>query len=394
MICATPSLITLTSYASDQNALVTGVTTNRISDADLEVKNLMHGFYGHLVKLKPYFVAQSDFEKADNHKEILSQFNSLNDEIVAAMKYRVFASPAQNIVLESFQTHVSEMKTVFESGNKSYAHWMLASSTSLCMSCHTQLPQTTDSKFGAVTDYTGLSPEKIFGEAEFNFILRRFDLALKGYLMLIDGYSNKNLTTEILDRSVKRVVSIYARVKRDPAAGALQFEHFYKNKNLPPIVQNNAKEWMEHFNIWKKEGLDDVSKMSAKQVIDFAYQHIRDAHLDKQVEARDPTVVTNLRVSGVLYEYLFQHTKGPETPDILYLLAKTEYALGPTFFFSLSDLYLKECILNYPKSKIAKQCYKDYEEHVVLSFSGSGGTHLPTDAQNNLRHLKALTHSK
>ncbi len=394
MSAVTSSITALPSYASDQNALANGVITNRISTSDLEVKNLMHGFYGHLLNLKPYFSAQSEFEKAAHHKEILSQFNSLNSEIRAAMKDRIFASPAQNIALESFQTHVNEMKTVFESGNKSYAHWMLVSSTSLCMSCHTQLPQTTDSKFGSVTDYTGLSPEKIFSEAEFNFILRRFDLALKGYLLLIDRYSNKNLTAEILDRSVKRVVSIYARVKRDPVAGALQFERFYKNKDLPIVVQNNAKEWLEHFNIWKKEGLDDVSKMSAKQVIDFAYQHIKVGNLDNRVEARDPTVVTNLRVSGVLHEYLFQHPKGPETPDILYLLAKTEYALGPFFFFSLSDLYLKECMVTYPKSTIAKLCYKDYEEHLVLSFSGSGGTHLPADVQNNLRLLKALTHSK
>jgi hypothetical protein len=379
---------------NDSQSEVRLAATTTESQADLDVKNLMHGFYGHLVKLKPFFVAPGEFEKKENHKEISGHLNSLEKEIKGAMKGKVFASPGQKISLESFQTHVSEMKNVFDSGNKAYAHWMLVSSTSLCMSCHTQLPQSKDSKFGMVSDYTGLSADKIFGEAEFNFISRRFDLALKGYMMLIDGYSKNQLAPELLDRSVRRVVSIYARVKRDPVGGSLQFERLYKNKNLPKFIQDNSKAWMGLFNIWKKEGKDEISKMTGKEVVAFANKHMKKGLWDKMIEAGDPRVVTNLRVSGVLYEYLFQHPTGPETPEILYLLARAEYALGSDFFFSLSDLYLKECIVTYPKSEIAKECYREYEESVVVSYSGSSGTHLPADVQKNLRRLKSMVYSK
>jgi hypothetical protein len=390
------STTSLASFASDQKVPANGAATvakQGVSHSDREVKNLMHGFYAHLMQLKSYFVDKSAFQKKENHQEILSHFQKLDTEISNAMHNRVFASPSQKIVIESFQTHVNEMKKVFDSGNKSYAHWMLVSSTSLCMSCHTQLPQSTDATFGSVADYQGLSPEKIFEEAEFNFMLRRFDLALKGYRLVIDGYANQNFDPLLLDRSVNKVVSIFARVKRDPVGGSLQFERLYKKPHLPQVLRENAHAWMTHFNIWQKEGLDDVANMSGKQVIDFAYRHLKNHPAVDMTEARDPSVVTHLRVSGVLYEYLSQHPKGPETPEILYLLAQTEKTLGSTFFFSLSDLYLKECIVSYPHSKIAKQCYKDYEDSVVVSYSGSGGTHVPADVQSNLLRLKSLVHA-
>ncbi|MCB0394869.1 MAG: hypothetical protein KDD25_09925, partial [Bdellovibrionales bacterium] len=319
---------------------------------------------------------------------------SLKEDLSSAVGEKVFDSPNQRISLSTFRNHVDEMYGVFSSGNKRYAHWMLVSSTSMCVSCHTQLPQSADRKFGGIGDIKNLSGEKLFEEAEFMFISRRFDSSLAAYTRLIDGYPKNSLSVDSLNTSVRRVLTIYARVRRDPVGGALQFEKLFRNRKLPEFVRNNSKAWMGLFNIWKKEGPIDVEKSSGKDIISFVEKQLKKGLWDKMIEAGDPRAVTNLRVSGVLYEFLHLHPKGEYTPQMLYYLAKTEEALGSDFFFAINELYLKECIEGYPKSSIAKDCYKEYEEGVTVSYSGSSGTHIPADVQKNLRRLRIMVYGK
>ena len=98
--------------------------------------------------------------------------------------------------------------------------------------------------------------------------------------------------------------------------------------------------------------------------------------------------MTLLVSSGVLSKYLNDNPKSKLVPEILYWLSIAERRLSNTYFFSLSDLYLKDCVRLYPKSKYAKKCYQEYADNIEFGYSGSSGTDIPVEEKQELEQLK------
>ncbi len=95
-------------------------------------------------------------------------------------------------------------------------------------------------------------------------------------------------------------------------------------------------------------------------------------------------------MSSVLYEYLNAYPATPLKPDILYWLALGEHRYHYQSMYSVPDLYLKQCVLEYPKNPVAKLCFAEYEESITVAFSGSGGTHIPDDISQELDMMRKL----
>ena len=74
--------------------------------------------------------------------------------------------------------------------------------------------------------------------------------------------------------------------------------------------------------------------------------------------------------------------------EILYLSGMAERHIHRGLYFSFADIYLKSCILEYPKSPFAQKCYAAYEEGMIMGYTGSAGTELPPDVQAELKSLK------
>jgi hypothetical protein len=94
---------------------------------------------------------------------------------------------------------------------------------------------------------------------------------------------------------------------------------------------------------------------------------------------------------GQLHRLAYQENQlqaQDDRAELLYWLAICDRVLEYQFQYSLSELYLKECIVGYPGSKYARQCYNELERDMVFSYSGSSGTHIPEDVKNSLETLK------
>ena len=111
------------------------------------------------------------------------------------------------------------------------------------------------------------------------------------------------------------------------------------------------------------------------------------------LDAIDPSLVNYLRVSGILNEYLLTHPNTKVEPEILYWLAICDRSISNNFFFSLADMYLKECITRYPSAPIAKKCFTEYETQTTLGYTGSSGIHVPPEVKAELKRLKDLVNS-
>ena len=94
--------------------------------------------------------------------------------------------------------------------------------------------------------------------------------------------------------------------------------------------------------------------------------------------------------SGVLLNYLVENPNTELAPEILYWLSLVEHRMSQTYFFSLGDLYLKDCIKKYPTSPYAKKCYQEYADSIEAGYTGSAGVDIPVEEKRELIKLKSL----
>lgn len=269
------------------------------------------------------------------------------------------------------ENHLSETARIFRLGNKPYAYWMTKATYSVCMSCHTQAPSSS-------RPFTEFSNQKFYtselAQAEFLFATRAFDKAAESYNWMIENYGKSHSQLTWLEVSLKRMLAYYARIKRDPEAALAQFQKYKARANIPDHTKNVIDDWIAQIKNWKSNGKVDPKTMTDQQILSFIKKNLPEDPTPNINDAAYPNYVNYLYSSGVLYEFLQSHTKSKIVPQVLFWLAICERSVGSNFFFSLGDLYLHECITGYPADPIAKRCYKEYEDEMIMGYTGSSGT--------------------
>ncbi len=358
---------------------------------NLETVEIMDKLLIKLTTLKLYFISREKFTDPKNAKEIstnLKEFAELaklarHDENLSQTNFKF-----SNQVLEE---HITDTERIFRQGNKEFARWKLASTVSVCMSCHTQIP-TANKSFVDFGNYKMFSSD--FDQAEFLFATRGFEQALVIYDRIIDGYPKNSDTLANVETSLERQLAYFSRIRRSPVEAIAKIKLHQNNKELPEFLQKNLKIWIKQFENWESQVTPDPKASSDNQILAFAKKNIVTKWTSSTMEATNPDLIPYLRVSGILYEYLSTHPKSKATPEILYWLAICDRSISENFFYSLADLYLKECILKYSTAPISKDCYKEYELETISSYSGSAGTNLPSEVRNELVQMKKLIETK
>lgn len=353
-----------------------------------KLKGLMLQVFGKIQSLRKYMASPDEFNNPKNEAYIKNQLKDLAKLTKKADHQKLLNSPNFSFSRSVLQHHISEVERTFRVGNKDYARWMLNSTTNICMSCHTQLPQTTDVSKELNENSSPLG--RSFSDAEFLFTTRRFKEALPLYMDFVSEYPKNKFKSSDLETSVRRVTAIHARVQRDPEVGYDDLQKMLKNDKLPEYLKSDIKAWSALFKKWQSEESIDPKTVKEAKLKEFVEDQFDRTLWDRMIPSGDPRVVTYLRVSGILYEYLNSHPKSELTPQILLWLAQCEYRLNNNFFYSLGDLYLKECIKSYSKNPIAKKCYEEYKDNVEMSYTGSRGTYIPPDVRRELNKLRKM----
>lgn len=347
------------------------------------IQPTMHKIFNNMQELLPYMVDEEKFADPKNDKFIGDKLKESALLIKNAKHTKELNSPTLKISREVLENHFSEIDRIFRLGNKSFARWQLNSTVPLCMSCHTQSPST--SRHWDLADLTRASTSD-FSKAELLFMGRDFDTALKMYDKIIRGYPSNKARIMDVEKSFERKVVIFSRVTRDFKAGMANLESDIKlNKKLPEYLVKNVNAWVALFRIQLREGFPNPLKSDDAAIKKYVDTELKNNLWDDMIDASNPRLVKNLTVSGVLYEYLNTHPETKLKPDILYWLAVIDKQLQDTLFYSLSDLYLKQCMAEFTSHPTAKKCFEQYKTNTILSYSGSSGTHLPPDIKKDLK---------
>lgn len=352
-----------------------------------EVKPLMNQMFNEIFNLKPYIVSETAFNDPKNAEKIgnsLKHMIEISKNVNHEMKIKRSGFEISGKVLNQ---QLRETEMVFRAGNKDYALWMLKSTMSVCMNCHTQVPSVS-------THFTTLNQGHIltnpFEEAEFLFIIRNFDEAMNLYAQAMQGYPKNVVPVNNLEKTLSRQLFYYVRVRRNMVDLAKVLETNLKNKDLPKGLRTKMEGLKAAALKMKADSYPTFTSAQENELRKYVEETLKE-ELSGNFSFDNPQrTIQYLKVSSILYEYLENNPGTHLKPDILYWLSFCEARFSHQLSYSMPELYLKQCVVEFPKNPVAKKCLKEYQELVTMAYTGTSGTHMPAEIEKELKVMQDL----
>ncbi len=359
-----------------------------VAQSDMRINLAMKKAGDTMLELFPIILNQARFNNVENEDNIKTGVNEIITSLGQAEPHFTQRAQTNQISYDILIEHLKESQQAINAGNKVYAQNMLQEVAYICASCHTQDDKSRTLFHGKNRDAFSSDYEY----AEFNFLTRNYGLALDYYdRHLNSAYALKPERT-ILD-TTKKILTIYAQIYNQPGKGARHLEKYVNNDKLPHLVKSKVVEWIKGLDELEANGAARVDKVSFEQLESYVHKYL--GPLDKPGAAMVPTkkeIVYHLWLQGLLYKYYSANPPEQEVAKLLYWLAINDRATHYSFYYSLADLYLKECMLKHTGHNFAKMCFDEYKEYTTFSYSGSQGTAIPEEIQKELTTLRDIVY--
>ncbi|MCK6594573.1 MAG: hypothetical protein L6Q33_05180 [Bacteriovoracaceae bacterium] len=377
---------------------ISGQQTWAITDSERETKAVMNQVYESYINIVPFIYSNVDLDKK-NSEVLLGHLNNISEAFKKAKHVDMLQIPGFKPSLDTINIHLKETIDSLNAKNTIFAKARLQAMTSLCMNCHGQIGESVaKNAFGESlykVNRQGFASD--FEYANYLFLVRRYTEAQTFYDRTLSDALAKNQKGsegQILDdkvvngeifSSLRRLLAINVKISFKPEKAIKILEKYQANKSLSKLTRNDVDSWLNGLKLVKNLKLNKFT--TAKSFIDT---YLTKFENDKEALVTGKEDITLLMASGFLSKYLSEKKATDETPEILYWLSIAERRLSHSYFFSLSDLYLKECIAQFPASPWAKKCFAEYEEALTFGYTGSGGTEIPREEKRELDRLRSL----
>lgn len=347
---------------------------------------LMRGVLKDYIELIPYIYEGRNNYSEKELQQISNRIHSLKEKFKKASKIKDLDKSHFHPSLSIVNDSIEEISEIQELNDLIFSRYRLRSFVSSCISCHSQLPA---NKYSKITYFKkSIIQNNVFSHYDLGmiyFLLRDYYAAIGEFKTHINKYkSSKSLSTGV-DKSLLNLLSIYLKVNQDTESATKQFIAFDKMNIGTRGTQRLIKSWVKRLIYWNNN--DDLlsNRVKLKSYLKKNGDKITKAPLGTDTGLD----VDRFLLQGKLNESLRMEKINEQVPFYLYWIGKIENNLNSFELYSLGDLYLKECVMNFSKSQWARKCLEAYEESIELGFTGSGGTKIPPEVMIELNNLKA-----
>jgi hypothetical protein len=360
-------------------------------DSRAEAKTVMKNVYESYVKIIPYiYSSEKVMDISINEDEKVKLINNLTDlsKYFKESKHdKLFQTPALESSLLVINDHLKNTISYVKSGNFVFAQKRLNEIGSLCISCHTQLPvNISKESFGYdLVKEKRMTFDSDYSYANYLYMVRDFNESKKYFEKSIESSLGSSKTMNKIIPSLRKIVSIDTKVQFNYVKAISLLGKWSTDSRLLSSDREIVMNWKRDLLSWK--GFD-VAKIES--IPSFIKNNLMVIDKNKEILISGDKDMTLLISSGVLSKYFIDNPNSKQAPEILFWMAIAERQLSQSFFFSLGDTYLKNCIRNYPQDPFAVKCYRELALGVTASFSGSGGTNIPTEEKKELHDLKKM----
>ncbi|MCI5065750.1 hypothetical protein MRY87_08505 [bacterium] len=346
------------------------------------VRSKMKKAYKPFLELQTFFVEHEEITSSEEQEELERIVDSLEKKfhgVIDAPKSKYRDIPGFTSTLQSLNSLFRDIKGGLKWGNESWAYWRLRALASHCITCHTSYApkmQFYDPEYSA----ENLTP---FRRGEFFLATRQFSRAEKAFL---ESAGSPESSADVLT-SLRRWLLLSVRIQRTPKEAGKTLDAFYRQheKNLNQYEKEVILGWKESLRAWEGEHEED-SLAEAERLLNVGLRS-SDLLYDEQDDIRV------LRATALLHRLSESKTQTEQDRRRTLYLLGLSYSKLPHFFINeLPDIYLEQCIREYPNTKEAKRSYRLLKEMTTLGFTGSGGTRIPDYINLKLRELHNLAY--
>lgn len=370
-----------------------------LSESERETKAVMNQVYESFVNIVPFVYGNVELDNK-NSEVLVGHLNNIAESFKKAKHVEMLQIPGFKPSLDTINVHIKETIDSLNAKNTIFAKARLQAMTALCMNCHGQLSDNiARNAFGeSLYRVNRQSFASDFEFANYLFLVRRYAEAETYYEKALSAAlakGQKGSEGQLLDdkvvngeifTSLRKLLAINVKVNFKPEAAIVILKKYKDQKTISKLTRTDIDSWIK--------GLGKISNVKFEKFPKA--KNFVDTYLSKHVDDKEKLVdgsedMTLLMASGFLTKYLAdKKSTADETSEILYWLSMAERRLSHSYFFSLSDLYLKECIVRNPKNPWAKRCFSEYEEALNFGYTGSAGTEIPQEEKRELERLRKL----
>ncbi|MDY0070577.1 MAG: hypothetical protein RBR91_11770 [Porticoccaceae bacterium] len=288
------------------------------------------------------------------------------------------------ISLDAMAGQLRQSQQAFAAGRDAQGMGLLRSATSLCATCHTQ-----DERPARWLTPTGEGLQDPFVAGEFLFMTRQYDRAFGAYRTWLEqqptlAYDDRTLT------AFSRLLLTALQLRKAPGDISALLGEFARRDNINRGLARDLRDWITGIDDLRER--IDIREHPAPDTLEALARDWLGAGEDGDFgrilvpETQRPGIIW---LRGELYRALMAERDRTRIADWLYWLALSDRVLEYRLYYSLADMYLKQCMTEYGDDPMAPRCYREYENYILFFYSGSGGTHVPEDIAAEMATLKA-----
>lgn len=349
--------------------------------AETSINNVMSNIGQVMVKLYPIVVAHRQLTPNDR-AAITEDVKRLTQLFIEAEKFIKQRAEPYQISYTLVSKLLTQVQIEIDGGDIERARYDLYKLGPICTSCHTQ--DTHLRTLFAGTGRAAFPDDRSF--AEFNYLTRNYSEAEHYF----DRYLKADITRTEFDlvQPLQRLVTIYAQVLNRPGDGATVLNRYLAVKGHSGYTLKYLRGWIAGLEQLDRDGAAKIIQPDLKTIEAAIQKYI--GSLDKpQPLSIDPKQeVWRVWLRGRLYHYLNTKPDRTEIPKVLYWLAVSDRAIGYDYYFSLADLYLKDCVYSFPSHPYAAHCFKSYRDYVTELYSTAGGSFIPAEINAELIQME------
>ena len=342
----------------------------------------MNSVYLAFRSLQPFMYRKDAFTDPDNEKKIGKLLATMSDEFhkIEVTHARRMREPGFASTIKVLNDLLDDARYRFDEGKKGYALWRLKASSNYCVACHTRFEVKVDFSDPSLA----IEGMNSFERGELLLASRQFDRAKDEFLA---AALDKNLASVRID-ALRKWLIIYVRVTPDPRAALTELTKLRSSVHLSRFEDDEVASWIDSLRRWQEESPLKVDLLAKAENL------IRQGLGMNDVLYGRKGTVELLRATSLLHDILDRRdpSQSSKRSRVLYLLGLA-YSELPFFFINeLPDLFLEQCIRDFPGSDDAKRSFALYKEIVSVQYTGSGGTRLPDDVLAEFKELHDLAY--
>lgn len=339
-------------------------------------------------KLLPFLYDKDAYQKPSNRAEIQGYLKEFAQAAHTLKPETGKSFIGDDLLLQYSLSNLREDLTraanSYQAGQYEYSRSAAKASLSHCFQCHS----VTQAGSSAAWDLEQIHNLNLapLEKADLLVAARKYDKALTYMEGLLNSQEFQQTYAFDFESLLRRYLALIIRVEKAPARAIRELDRIFDKSETPRYIAEQSEGWRASLKAWAAEKKQPIR--TAKDLFKDVEKRFSRAGSLQHFEKDHAGDVEYLRATAVLHQgWSLLKTPGDEA-HALYLLGRAYEVLDELGSWNLHESYYEACVLKEPKAPMAQKCLNRLEASLYLGYSGSAGTHLPSDEKDRLKRLR------